>query len=111
MLVWPSHCLLAPALSACSPPGFAVCHPTATTCAALLPSPPAVSALGAEHSWVGMCYPLLITASGIIVCMLTTLIATDLKPARVVSEIENTLKGQLIISTLAMTPVRVGRMP
>jgi inorganic pyrophosphatase len=55
-----------------------------------------------------MCYPLLITASGIIVCMLTTLIATDLKPARVVSEIENTLKGQLIISTLAMTPVRVG---
>ncbi|KAL4855826.1 Pyrophosphate-energized vacuolar membrane proton pump [Chlorella vulgaris] len=73
------------------------------TCAALVVS--SVSALGAEHSWVGMCYPLLITASGIIVCMLTTLIATDLKPARVVSEIENTLKGQLIISTLAMTPV------
>jgi hypothetical protein len=36
----------------------------------------------------------------------TTLIATDLKPARVVSEIESTLKVQLIVSTLIMTPVR-----
>lgn len=54
-----------------------------------------------------MCYPLLITGSGIVICMLTTLIATDLKPARVVSEIESTLKFQLIISTAAMTPVRL----
>jgi inorganic pyrophosphatase len=52
-----------------------------------------------------MCYPLLITGSGIVVCLLTTLIATDLKPARVVAEIESTLKNQLIISTLLMTPV------
>lgn len=56
-----------------------------------------------------MCYPLLITGSGIVVCVLTTLIATDLKPARVVSEIESTLKAQLIVSTLVMTPVRLSR--
>ena len=35
----------------------------------------------------------------------TTLIATDFKPARVVSEIESTLKMQLVVSTLIMTPV------
>ncbi len=64
-----------------------------------------MSSLGATHSWVAMSYPLLITGSGIIVCILTTLIATDLRPARVVSEIESTLKVQLVVSTLIMTPV------
>ena len=44
--------------------------------------------------------------SGILVCILTTLIATDFKPARVISEIESTLKMQLVFSTLLMTPVR-----
>ena len=74
-----------------------------STCAALVVS--SVSSLGTSHSWVGMCFPLLITASGIVVCLGTTLIATDLSPAREVSEIEKTLKHQLIISTVAMTPV------
>ena len=46
--------------------------------------------------------------AGIVVCILTTLIATDLKPARVVAEIESTLKVQLIVSTLVMTPVSHG---
>ena len=54
-----------------------------------------------------MSYPLLISAAGILVCLLTTFIATDLRPARMVSEIETTLKYQLIISTLLATPVRV----
>ena len=38
-------------------------------------------------------------------CILTALIATDLKPAKVISEIESTLKVQLVVSTLLMTPV------
>jgi H(+)-translocating pyrophosphatase len=74
-----------------------------STCAALVVS--SVSALGAQHNWAAMCYPMLITATGILVCMGTTLIATDFKPARVISEIESTLKYQLIISTSVMTPV------
>jgi len=74
-----------------------------STCAALVIS--SVSALGTERLWVAMCYPMLITGSGILVCIATTLIATDLRPARVISEIESTLKQQLIYSTLAMTPV------
>ena len=75
-----------------------------STCAALVIS--SVSALGANHLYAAMQYPLLISASGILVCLLTTFIATDLKPARMVSEIESTLKYQLIISTVLATPVR-----
>jgi H+-translocating diphosphatase len=74
-----------------------------STCAALVVS--SVSALGTEHLWISMLFPLLITGSGILVCMATTLIATDFKPARVVSEIESTLKMQLIVSTTIMTPI------
>jgi inorganic pyrophosphatase len=74
-----------------------------STCAALVVA--AVSELGANHNWPAMMFPLMISATGIIVCILTTLVATDLKPARVISEIEHTLKMQLIISTVIMTPV------
>ncbi|GFR45263.1 hypothetical protein Agub_g6369 [Astrephomene gubernaculifera] len=77
-----------------------------STCAALVIS--AVSSLGRDHDYSGMMFPLLVSATGIIVCLLTTFIATDLKPAKVISEIEHTLKMQLIISTLLMTPVALG---
>lgn len=77
-----------------------------STCAALVIS--AVSSLGTEHNWVGMMFPLVISASGIIVCLATTLIATDLKPAKQISEVESTLKMQLVISTIIMTPVALG---
>ena len=73
-----------------------------STCAALVVS--SVSSLGTEHLWVAMCYPLLITATGILICIGTTLVATDFKPATVISEIESTLKYQLVISTCLMTP-------
>ena len=74
------------------------------TCAALVIS--SVSALGSSHLYCAMQYPLLISACGIVVCLVTAFIATDLKPARMVSEIESTLKYQLIISTVIATPVR-----
>lgn len=74
-----------------------------STCAALVIS--SVSSIGQDHIYSAMSFPLLISAAGIIVCLLTTFIATDLRPARMVSEIENTLKYQLIISTLIATPV------
>ena len=74
------------------------------TCAALVIS--SVSALGTNHLYSAMQYPLLISACGIIVCLATAFIATDLKPARMVSEIESTLKYQLIISTVLATPAR-----
>jgi len=58
-----------------------------------------------------MSFPLLITSSGIIVSLLTTLLATDLKPAKSIDEIESTLKNQLIVSTVFMTPVRPPHPP
>ncbi|GIL74438.1 hypothetical protein Vretimale_2132 [Volvox reticuliferus] len=77
-----------------------------STCAALVIA--AVSSLGTEHDYSGMMFPLIVSATGIIVCLFTTFIATDLYPAKVISEIEHTLKMQLIISTLLMTPVALG---
>lgn len=74
-----------------------------STCAALIIS--SVSSLGDQHDFVAMCFPLTISAFGILVCLLTALIATDFRPAKVVSEIESTLKVQLIVSTLLMTPI------
>ena len=74
------------------------------TCAALVIS--SVSTLGRDHLYVAMSYPLMISAVGILVCFVTTFVATDIRPARVVSEIETTLKFQLIISTVLATPVR-----
>jgi inorganic pyrophosphatase len=74
-----------------------------STCAALIVA--AVSELGSNHNWTAMMFPLMVSATGILVCLLTTLIATDLKPAKQISEIEHTLKMQLIISTVLMTPV------
>ena len=74
-----------------------------STCAALVIS--SVSTLGTEHVYVAMCYPLLISAVGILVCLLTTIIATDLKPARGISDIQSTLKWQLVIATVLATPV------
>ena len=79
-----------------------------STCAALVVS--AVSELGASHNWSAMTFPLMISAFGIVVCLLTTLIATDLKPAKQISEIQSTLKNQLVISTVIMTPVGDGAL-
>jgi inorganic pyrophosphatase len=46
----------------------------------------------------------MITATGIVVCIGVTLIATDFHPAKAMNEIESTLKYQLILSTAIMTP-------
>ncbi|CAD7700819.1 unnamed protein product [Ostreobium quekettii] len=84
------------------------------TCAALVVSSFATYASridcedDCEHSWLAMLYPLLISAFGIFVCLITTFAATDLWPARKSSEIEDVLKMQLIISSLLMTPVIYG---
>jgi inorganic pyrophosphatase len=72
-----------------------------STCAALVIS--SLSSFGTDRNFVAMCFPLLISASGILVCLLTTLFATDLFTIKGVKEIEPTLKRQLIISTILMT--------
>jgi inorganic pyrophosphatase len=45
-----------------------------STCAALVVA--GVSELGRNHDWPAMMFPLMVSATGILVCLLTTLIAT-----------------------------------
>lgn len=71
------------------------------SCAALVVA--SISSFGNNHDFTAMCYPLLISSMGILVCLITTLFATDFFEIKVVKEIEPALKNQLIISTVIMT--------
>jgi len=52
-----------------------------------------------------MNFPLVLSAVGIVVCLLTTFFATHIQVVRTEEDIEPTIKRQLIYSTLFMTPV------
>ncbi|GJX19515.1 pyrophosphate-energized vacuolar membrane proton pump-like protein [Tanacetum coccineum] len=72
-----------------------------SSCAALVVA--SISSFGIEHDFTAMCYPLLVSSVGILVCLITTLFATDFYEIKVVDEIQTALKKQLIISTILMT--------
>ncbi|RRT79826.1 hypothetical protein BHE74_00022884 [Ensete ventricosum] len=72
-----------------------------SSCAALVVA--SISSFGINHDFTAMCYPLLISSMGIIVCLITTLFATDFFEIKAVKDIEPALKRQLIISTALMT--------
>ncbi|KAJ4962655.1 hypothetical protein NE237_022594 [Protea cynaroides] len=72
-----------------------------SSCAALFVA--SISSFGIEHDFSAMSYPLIISSMGIVVCMITTLFATDLFEIKNVNEIEPSLKRQLLISTILMT--------
>ncbi|KAJ8528065.1 hypothetical protein K7X08_015516 [Anisodus acutangulus] len=72
-----------------------------SSCAALVVA--SISSFGVNHEFTAMLYPLLISSVGILVCLLTTLFATDFFEVKSVKEIEPALKKQLVISTVLMT--------
>jgi H(+)-translocating pyrophosphatase len=72
-----------------------------SSCAALFVA--SISSFGISHDYTAMSYPLIISSMGIVVCLITTIFATDLFEIKHVSEIEPTLKRQLLISTVLMT--------
>nr|AAA61610.1 pyrophosphatase [Beta vulgaris] len=72
-----------------------------SSCAALVVR--SISSFGISHDLTAMMYPLLVSSVGIIVCLITTLFATDFFEIKAVKEIEPALKKQLIISTALMT--------
>jgi inorganic pyrophosphatase len=72
-----------------------------SSCAALVVA--SISSFGVSHDFTGMCYPLLVSSVGIVVCLVTTLFATDFFEIKDVKQIEPALKKQLIISTALMT--------
>jgi inorganic pyrophosphatase len=66
-----------------------------------------VSAASADLSnkWAVMCFPMLIFAGGILVCLITSLFATACFVPKSKSDVGAVLKGQLLISTVLMTPI------
>uniref|UniRef100_A0A2N9HGA2 H(+)-exporting diphosphatase n=1 Tax=Fagus sylvatica TaxID=28930 RepID=A0A2N9HGA2_FAGSY len=72
-----------------------------SSCAALVVA--SISSFGINHDFTAMCYPLLISSMGILVCLITTLFATDFFEIKAVNDIEPALKRQLIISTVLTT--------
>ena len=72
-----------------------------STCACLV-----ISASSNEIVSSGLWYfPLLISASGIFVCILTSFISSNLYVIEKGEQVEKSLKYQLIFSTILMTPV------
>ncbi|XP_039803283.1 pyrophosphate-energized vacuolar membrane proton pump 1-like isoform X2 [Panicum virgatum] len=70
-------------------------------CAALFVA--SISSFGTEHNFAAMMYPLLVSAVGLLVCAVTTLVATDVSTVECTDEIGPILKRQILISTVLMT--------
>jgi len=73
------------------------------SCAALLvgASSPMIVAAG----WGAITFPLTVSGAGIIVCLVTNYVATDIAPVKTEADIEPVLKTQLLVSSVLMTPV------
>ncbi|KAK3438414.1 hypothetical protein EUGRSUZ_C03032 [Eucalyptus grandis] len=72
-----------------------------SSCAALVVA--SFSSFGNDHNFTAMCYPLLISSMGILVCLMTTFFTASFSKIKDVKEIKPTLRKQLIISTILMT--------
>jgi len=72
-----------------------------STCAALV----ILSGVLVESNSGSIYYPLIVSSLGLIVCLFTSIFATNIMLVDKVEKIEKTLKYQLIISTLLLTPI------
>ena len=70
-------------------------------CAALLIG--ASCAAIEEAGWVAIVFPLYIASAGLLVCLGTSFLATDLMPVKKEEDIETALKIQLFVTSLLMT--------
>lgn len=61
-----------------------------------------------DYSWSAVLFPLVVSASGLIICLLSSFVATHLLPVRKEKDVENALKIQLIVTTFAVIPVVFG---
>ncbi|GAB5032644.1 v-type h(+)-translocating pyrophosphatase [Nannochloropsis oceanica] len=61
-----------------------------------------------DYSWSAVLFPLVVSASGLIICLLASFVATHMLPVRKERDVENALKIQLIVTTLAVVPVVLG---
>mmetsp|Transcript_9172 Transcript_9172/g.22837 ORF Transcript_9172/g.22837 Transcript_9172/m.22837 type:complete len:773 (-) Transcript_9172:456-2774(-) len=72
------------------------------TCAALVISASS-SDFVTEGGWSALMFPLCISASGILVCLVSSFLAMNAVKSQ--PQVEKTLKGQLIVTTVLMVPV------
>jgi inorganic pyrophosphatase len=80
-----------------------------SSCAAMVIAAQSPTIGGLSNNATGALYlPLIITAAGILVCIVTSFVATHMCSVRSEAEIEPALKRQLLVSTILMTPVSYG---
>lgn len=71
-----------------------------STCAALVIG----SSIGSDAGWDAMVYPIVVSATGIFVCLICSFIATHIRPVKQEAHVEQALKIQLISTTVLMVP-------
>jgi len=59
-------------------------------------------------SWSAMSFPLIIMASGILVSMVSMMLILRFAPVRRATDVEKSLKRQLLLSTVLQTPLLIG---
>merc|ERR1712176_1405122 len=62
------------------------------------------SSIGLTGGWDAMLFPVIVSAIGVIVCLLCSFIATNIKPVTKEAHVEEALKVQLISTTILMLP-------
>eukprot|EP00550_Attheya_septentrionalis_P010979 CAMPEP_0198304314 /NCGR_PEP_ID=MMETSP1449-20131203/57330_1 /TAXON_ID=420275 /ORGANISM="Attheya septentrionalis, Strain CCMP2084" /LENGTH=746 /DNA_ID=CAMNT_0044006835 /DNA_START=887 /DNA_END=3127 /DNA_ORIENTATION=- len=70
------------------------------TCAALVIG----SSIGISGGWDAMMFPVVVSAVGIVVCLICSFIATNILPVKTEAHVEQALKLQLISTTVLMIP-------
>jgi len=70
------------------------------TCAALVIG----NSIGVSGGWDAMCFPIILSAVGAIVCLVCSFIATHIWPVKGEAQVESALKVQLISTTVLMIP-------
>ncbi len=74
-----------------------------STCATLViaAQTPDLSSAG----WQTICFPLVISSCGVLICIATSLLATTIFPVRTEERIDGTLRSQLVVTTMLLIPV------
>ena len=58
-----------------------------------------------DYGWCAVCFPLTISAAGILVCIATSFIATHIRPVIKESDIDMALRIQMVVSAAVMLPI------
>jgi inorganic pyrophosphatase len=76
-----------------------------STCAALVIASQTADLRNA--GWGAICFPIVISCAGIVVCLICSFVVTHISPVTTEEKIESGLRMQLILTTLVMVPATV----